>query len=143
LVSTDTVLEIGTGSGYFTSLLATLGKHVTSIEIEPTFSHRAAKKLSAHNVRNVTLEVGDGARGWDKGAPFNVIVLTGSVPVLSDRFVKSLKEGGRLIAIVGQAPAMQACFTRRLKGENLEMRSLFETVVPPLKNAPAHSAFEF
>ncbi len=100
----DRILEVGTGSGYMTALLAKRGAHVTSVEIVPAFSAAAAATLNAHGIANVTLEVGDAARGWMKHAPYDVIVLTGSVPVLADEFQHSLKPGGRLLAVVGEAP---------------------------------------
>ena len=108
LKPTDRVLEIGTGSGYMTALLAHRAAHVTSVEIKPAYSAQAAERLAAHGIRNVTLEVGDGARGWPRNAPYDVIVLTGSTPLLDDAFQNALNAGGRLLAIVGEAPVMTA-----------------------------------
>ena len=129
---TDRILEVGTGSGYMTALLAKRGAHVTSVEINPAYSAVAATRLSAHGIANVTLEVGDAARGWSKHAPYDIIVLTGSVPVLADDFQRSLKPGGRLLAIVGEAPAMQA-----------RLMTLFETCIAALNNAPQPERFVF
>src|SRR3990172_12113935 len=89
----DRILEVGTGSGYMTALLAKRGGHVTSVEIIPEFSAQAAARLAAHGITNVTLEIGDDARGWDRHAPYDAIVLTGSVPVLADAFQRSLNPG--------------------------------------------------
>src|SRR5688572_840509 len=86
----DRILEIGTGSGYMTALLAKRGAHVYSVEINPRFSSEAAARLAVHGIGNITLEVGDGARGWAAHAPYDAIVLTGSVPVLADEFRRSL-----------------------------------------------------
>src|SRR3990172_5931138 len=108
LKDTDQILEVGTGSGYMTALLASLGGHVYSVEIVPEFSVSAAAKLRAHGIANVTLETGDAARGWGKHAPYDAIVLTGSVPVLPDAFQESLKPCGRLIVVVGEPPGMEA-----------------------------------
>jgi protein-L-isoaspartate(D-aspartate) O-methyltransferase len=140
---TDKILEIGTGSGYLTWLLAQLGAKVHSVEIRPEFTDRASGRLAAHGAGNVELEIGDGARGWDKHAPYDVIVVTGSLPMLPDGFKKSLAVGGRMIAIVGQSPAMEAQRITRLTDSSFDTRGLFETDLPALKNAPAPSAFVF
>ena len=104
----DRILEIGTGSGYLTALLASQGAHVYSVDIVDAFVHLAGERLVQHGLNNVTLESGDAARGWDKHGPYDVIVLTGSVPVLAESFQHSLSAGGRLFAVVGVAPAMEA-----------------------------------
>jgi protein-L-isoaspartate(D-aspartate) O-methyltransferase len=139
---TDRILEIGTGSGYMTALLARRGAHVTSVEIVPELSAAAAAKLKAHDIVNVTLEVGDAARGWDKRAPYDVIVLTGSVPVLVEEFQHSLKPGGRLLAVVGEAPVMVARLITRAGG-GCSTVGLFETCIPALRNAPQPERFVF
>ena len=140
---TDRVLEIGTGSGYLTALLARRSAHVTSVEINPAFSKLAAERLAAHDIRNVTLEVGDGARGWSRNAPYDVIVLTGSTPLLDEALQAGLTAGGRLLAIVGEAPAMTAqlivCETPGI----CRSTGLFETCVPALRNAPQPKRFVF
>lgn len=141
--STDKILEIGTGSGYMTALLAALGRHVVSVEIRPEFTAEAAIKLAHHGVRNITLEVGDGARGWDRQKPYDVILLTGSTPLLPETFQESLTVGGRLIAIVGTAPAMEVKRIRRLSEQAFEEKSLFETVIPKLQNALEPPRFVF
>lgn len=140
---TDKILEIGTGSGYLTWLLAQLGAKVHSVEIRPEFTDRASGRLAAHGARHVELEIGDGARGWDKHAPYDVILITGSLPLLPDGFKKNLAVGGRLIAIVGQSPAMEAQLITRLTESSFDTRGLFETDLPPLQNALAPSAFVF
>ena len=126
-----------------TALLAKRGAHVTSVEINPAYSAVAATRLSAHGIANVTLEVGDAARCWSKHAPYDVIVLTGSVPVLADEFQQSLKPGGRLLAIVGEAPAMQARLTTCAGGGAYDSVSLFETCIAALRNAPQPERFVF
>lgn len=141
--ATDKILEIGTGSGYVTSLLAKLGRHVTSVDIFPDFTAQATQKLAAHGIDNVTLEVGDAARGWARGAPYDVIFITGSLPLAPDDFRSPLAPGGRMVAIVGNAPAMEARLMERLEGPNFRVRSLLETVLPPLVNAPMPAAFVF
>ena len=139
----DKILEIGTGSGYMTALLAALGRHAVSVEIRPEFTAEAATRLAHHGVRNITLETGDGARGWDRQKPYDVIVLTGSTPILPEAFQQSLAVGGRLIAIVGTAPSMEVKRIRRLGEHSFEEKSLFETVIPPLRNALEPARFVF
>ena len=141
--TTDKILEIGTGSGYMTWLLAQLGVKVHSVEIRADFTARASEKLAAHGVRNVELEIGDGARGWNKQAPYDVILVTGSLPLLPEEFKNQLRIGGRLVAIVGQSPAMEAQLVTRLTETSFDTRGLFETDLPPLQNALAPSAFVF
>ena len=142
LQPTDTVLEIGTGSGYLTALLARLAAHVTSVEIEPELSTQASRHLATHNIDNVTLQVGDAALGWGE-AEYDAIVLTASVPVLPESFKQQLKVGGRLFAIVGDAPAMQALRVTRTAADAFDTEVLFETVVAPLRNAPQPQRFVF
>jgi protein-L-isoaspartate(D-aspartate) O-methyltransferase len=140
--SGDNVLEVGTGSGYLTALLSRLAANVTSVEIVPELSAQAEQKLAAHNFSNIRLETGDASKGWGTGQ-YDVIVLTGSVPVQPMEFQRQLKVGGRLFAIVGDAPAMQATIYRRLANDVFETARLFETNVTPLKNAPQPQRFVF
>ncbi len=139
----DRILEIGTGSGYMTALLAKRGAHVFSVEIIPEFSAQAAARLETHGIANVTLEIGDAARGWDRHAPYDVIVLTGSVPVLTDEFQRSLNPGGRLLAVVGEAPVMEARLVTCAAGGACIALGLFETCIPALRNAPQPERFVF
>ncbi|HUO43459.1 MAG TPA: protein-L-isoaspartate O-methyltransferase [Burkholderiales bacterium] len=140
---TDRILEVGTGSGYMTALLAKLGAHVCSVEIVPAFSATVAQRLAAHGISNVTLETGDAARGWPAHAPYDVIVLTGSVPLLPDAFQQSLAAGGRLLAVVGEAPAMEARLVTCAAPGACSALTLFETCIPPLRNAPQPERFVF
>ena len=140
---TDRVLEVGTGSGYMTALLAKRGAHVYSVEIVPAFSTQAAARLSAHDINNVTLEIGDAARGWNKHAPYDAIVLTGSVPVLADEFMRCLNPGGRLLAVVGEAPVMEARLVTCAASGACSEVTLFETCIPVLRNAPQPDRFVF
>ena len=143
LKPTDKVLEVGTGSGYMTALLASLAKHVHSVEIVPEFSQAAAQKLAAHDFNNVTLDVGDGACGWAKYAPYDVIVVTGSLPILSGEFIAQLNPGGRLIAFVGVPPVMEARRIRVIEPGVTDTEDLFETSVRMLVNAPQPQQFVF
>lgn len=141
----DKVLEIGTGSGYVTALLAHLAGQgqVYSVEIIPELAQQAQQKLAAHSVRNVQVEIGDAARGWSAHAPYDAILVTGSLPLPPDSLRDQLAPGGRLVVIVGRAPAMEALRIERLERENWKQSSLFETVIPPLINAPEPPRFVF
>ena len=139
----DKILEIGTGSGYFTWLLAKLGGHVHSVEIHGELSAAAATKLAAQGIHNVTLETGDAARGWDRHAAYDVIIITGSTPILPDAFQRSLTVGGRLVAVVGTSPAMEARLIQRIDSESFSQQPLFETDLAPLQNAAAPARFVF
>jgi protein-L-isoaspartate(D-aspartate) O-methyltransferase len=138
----ESVLEVGTGSGYFTALLAASGADVTSVEIDPALSASARAKLGRHGFTHVRLEVGDAARGWGEDA-YDVIVLTGSTPLLPERFPAQLKPNGRVFAIVGEAPAMTARLVAWTAPGSRVTTDLFETVVAPLKNAATPSRFRF
>lgn len=143
LKDTDRVLEVGTGSGYMTALLAGLSAHVYSVEIIAEFSASAAARLQAHGIRNVTLETGDAARGWDRHAPYDAIVLTGSVPLLPESFRRSLSPGGRLMAVVGEPPVMQAQLVTCVSTGVCNTVGLFETCIAPLRNALQPKKFVF
>jgi protein-L-isoaspartate(D-aspartate) O-methyltransferase len=140
---TDRVLEIGTGSGYLTALLAAEAAEVVSVDIVPEFTAAATQKLHAHGFTNVVLHTGDAARDWPDEAGFDVIVLTGSTPLLSDAFRRRLNVGGRLFAIVGQAPVMQAQLITSTAPGATRSIVLFETCVAPLLNAPHPALFVF
>ena len=140
---TDRILEVGTGSGYMTALLASLGSHVCSVDILSEFTRAAGAQLAAQGITNVTLETGDGARGWERGAPYDVIVLTGSVPVLADAFLKCLQPEGRLIAVVGEPPVMEARLVNCAAAGAWRTTGLFETCITALRNAPQHEKFVF
>lgn len=140
---TDKILEVGSGSGYMTALLAERGAHVYSVEIIPELKAMAENNLKAHNITNVTIEQGDAARGWSKHAPYDVIVLTASTPVLPDAFQNSLNPGGRLFAIVGEDPVMEALLITCVAPGEFTTTRLFETSTTPLINAQQPVRFTF
>jgi protein-L-isoaspartate(D-aspartate) O-methyltransferase len=142
LVSGESVLEIGTGSAYFTALLASKGARVTSVEIDPQLAAGAKARLDHAGIGSVELATGDGARGWG-GGTYDAIVLTGSTPVLPDRFAQQLNPGGRIFAVVGEPPVMAARLVRWVAPGALTERILFETMLEPLQNAVAAAHFEF
>jgi protein-L-isoaspartate(D-aspartate) O-methyltransferase len=140
---TDGVLEIGTGSGYLTALLASQAAYVVSVDIVGEFTAAATQKLRAHGFGNVVLHTGDAASDWPDTTGFDVIVLTGSTPLLSEAFRRRLNVGGRLFAIVGEAPVMQAQLITCSAPGAFRSVTLFETCVAPLVNAPHPAAFVF
>ena len=140
---TDKVLEIGTGSGYLTALLAKSGKHVTSIEIQAEFTCTAEVKFVKHTIANVKLETADGVYGWEREAPYDIIAVTGSVPLLSDHFQRQLTVGGRLFVIVGESPVMDARLVTHVDEYKWTEESLFETDLPALRGAPYSQRFIF
>ncbi|MBK5914904.1 protein-L-isoaspartate O-methyltransferase family protein [Rhodocyclus purpureus] len=140
---TDVVLEVGTGSGYMAALLASKAEYVVSIEIAPELAQFAEQNLARAGIANVSVEVGDASRGWPEQAPYDVIVVSGSLPQLPDEFKRELKVGGRLVAIVGDAPAMKVQLVTRTDEDAWNTVNLFETVVTPLANAERQSAFVF
>lgn len=137
----DEALEIGTGSGYLTALLACSCKQVVSVEIAVDLSKSAAEKLAARNIQNATLEVGDGVEGWASAAPYDAIAVSGSVAVLYPHFQQQLRVGGRLFVIVGEDPVMEARLITRISDSEWSSESLFETSLPPLIGAEAPDRF--
>ncbi len=143
----ETALEIGTGSGYLTALLAKRAGRVTSIEYYEDLRQQAETRLAAAHIRNVTLKTGDAARSVDAlvdpQEKFDVIVLTGSVPTVPPAYLNRLNVTGRLFVIVGDAPAMKATLISKVAENQFTSVELFETVVPPLINAAQPSRFDF
>lgn len=141
--NTDKVLEIGTGSGYMAALLAAKAEFVYSVEIEPAFVELARANLKKTGVANVSVDLGDGAQGWSLYAPYDVIVLSASTPVLPESMLRDLKVGGRLVAIVGEEPAMQVQLVTRTEEDAFNTINVFETVAAPLVNAEQRDKFVF
>lgn len=139
----DKVLEIGTGSGYMAALIATRTASVTSVEIDAAQLEIARRNLERAGIRNVTLVKGDAARGWAAAAPYDVIVVSGSLPMLPQELLQQLKVGGRLVGIVGEAPAMEAQLVTRTGEATFNTVILFETMTAPLQNAVQGEQFVF
>jgi len=138
----EDVLEIGTGSGYMAALLAHGARHVTSVEILPETAALARANLSKAGVTNVTVEEGNGAQGWGQGT-YDVIVVSGALPVLPEALVKQLKVGGRMVAILGEAPAMTCQLIKRTSETAHDAVKVFETIAKPLTGAQTPSRFTF
>lgn len=141
----DRVLEIGTGSGYVTALLAHLGGYVDTVDIYRDFLDSARDKLSGHGYTNISFHEGDAAGSWDSDYIYDAILLTGSVATLPAQYKNLLAEGGRLAAVVGRDPVMEAVLVEHLPGTGEPYRtvSLFDTSLPPLIHGEAGPAFVF
>ena len=138
----DSVLEVGSGTGYLATVFSLLGSATHSIDIHPQFTTQAAANLRAVPAARVEFQTRDAFSPAPLGE-FDVVAVTGSLPVYDSRFERSLRVGGRLFAIVGVAPVMDATLVRRVDHDEWIRESLFETVVEPLIKAPAAQAFVF
>ena len=139
----DRVLEVGTGSGYLTACLSWLSGEVTSIDIHEDFTLAAADKLRAQGVDHVTLLTGDALAGPVAGGPFDVIVVTGSLPAPRDDFERQLAVGGRLFQVVGEGAAASAMLITRVSESAFQREVMFETALAPLVNAEREASFVF
>lgn len=137
----DTVLEIGTGSGYLTACLGRLGGQVLSADLFDDFLENAQKKLEHMEISNARFINRDAANGWISNARFDVIAVTGSLPELHRGFHENLNPGGRLFVIAGKPPVMEALLITRINTNQWAQESLFDTSVPALINAPQSSPF--
>lgn len=136
----DSVLEIGTGSGFLTACLAALGKDVVSVEQHEDLAAAARERLQRDGIANASVHVAEAVHGFEPKREFDVIVLTGAVFALPEKFKSWLKPGGRLFAVVGESPVQQAIvFTR--DGSTVREASLFETDLAYLTNAAPPKRF--
>ena len=142
LLPSDSILEIGTGTGYVTACLAHLGGHVLSVDIYPEFTAMAQANLTDAGLSGPALETWD-ALTLDVSGRFDAIVVSASLPVYDRCFEKALTVGGRLFVIVGEEPIMDARLVTRVGKDEWVTESLFETVVPPLVNAVRPARFVF
>jgi len=138
----DLALEIGTGSGYLTACMGRLAGRVRSLEIFADLAENARTRLVAAAANNVAVETADGMQ-LDEPSTYDVIAVTGSLPVYDERFQRALRPAGRLFVVVGQAPVMEAWKITRVGEREWQRESLFETVLDPLVNAPRPPAFVF
>ena len=139
----ETVLEIGTGSGFITACLASLAKRVVSVEIFEDLHRVALEDLEDKGMLNVELFVGDTMNGWQPEQAHDVVVVTGSVPEVPEQFKGWVNPGGRMFVITGESPAMEAKLLKRLDVTQWAEESLFETDLPRLINAEPPPEFEF
>jgi protein-L-isoaspartate(D-aspartate) O-methyltransferase len=143
LQSDETVLEIGTGSGFVTACLAQLAKSVLSVDIHEQFSKGAASRLKEKEIHNVEFETGDVLAGWQPEQAHDVLVVTGSVPEIPEQFMGWVNPGGRMFVVCGESPAMEARLLTKLNATEWREESLFETDLPRLNNAEKPAEFEF
>ncbi len=139
----EKVLEIGTGSGYMAALLGHKAQQVFSVEKDPALAGAARDALRRNGVLNVTVVEGDGVKGLPGEAPFDVILLSGSVPQAPQALLDQLKIGGRMGLIVGDEPAMSARIITRTGEREFTTKNLFETVVQRLDGFDTGSHFTF
>ena len=142
LYPTDTVLEIGTGSGFLTACLATLAGSVTSVDIFEDFVTSTAERLEENGIGNVQLATLDATQALPAGE-FDAIAITGSIQTFDPRYVMALKHGGRLFVVVGDAPVMDARLVTRTGEHDWRTESLFETRLRPLVNGSLPAQFSF
>ena len=139
----ETVLEIGTGSGFVTACLAGLARRVVSVELHAELHEQTALKLTDKGVDNVELFVGDVMGGWQPEQAHDVVVVTGSVPKVPEQFLGWVNPGGRLFVVTGESPAMEARLMKRLDVTEWTEESLFETDLPRLEHAEEPPKFDF
>jgi protein-L-isoaspartate(D-aspartate) O-methyltransferase len=139
----ESVLEIGTGSGYFCALLARLTARVFSVDINPRLADMGKANLASERIDNATVEVGDASLGWQQHAPYDVVIVTGSMPVVPESLLGQVKPGGRLFAIVGDVPVMSARILHKGVSGTIHQEELFETCLTPLVNALQPARFQF
>ncbi len=139
----DTALEVGCGTGYVTALLSKACRQVFSVDIHQYFVDTTAANLKTQGIDNASLETGDAAQGWNAHAPYDIIFISGSSPILPETFQKSLNRGGRLVAIIGDGPVMQATLITRSAVDEWREERLFETEIKPLLNAAKPNRFVF
>jgi protein-L-isoaspartate(D-aspartate) O-methyltransferase len=139
----EKVLEIGSGSGYMTALLAHRAQSVISLEINPELAAMARTNLQKAGIHNAEVRHLDGSVGAPAEGPFDVIVLCGSVAEVPQNLLSNLKIGGRLIAIVGNEPMMRETLVTRTGEADFKTTQPWDTVVPRLQNFPEPSHFKF
>ena len=143
LTGTESVLEIGTGSGYLCALLALRAQKVLSFEIHADLAQLAQRHLAQAGIDNAQVRAQDGALGAASEGPFDAIVLGGSVSEVPQGLLDQLAMGGRLIAIVGEEPVMQTTLFTRVGPQSWHTKVLWDTLAPPLSGFAQPSAFHF
>lgn len=141
LAPTDNVLVVGAGSGYVTALIAHLARYVVAVESRTELADMASLNLRKVGIANVDVVVGDGLQGFAAKAPFSAMLLCGSVAEVPDALLQQIKPEGRLLAVVGREPIMQAWLIRKSADGHFSKQALFDTVMPALDGVPAAAPF--
>jgi len=139
----ENVLEIGAGSGYMAALLAHRARHVLTVDIRPELAALARENLAKAGIVNVEVAEGNAAEGWPAGAPYDVICISGALPVVPEAILSQIKVGGRIAAFVGTLPVMEAQLITRVSDTEYQTVNLFETAVAPLTGIKPPSRFQF
>lgn len=139
----DTILEIGTGAGYLTACLAAMGASVTSLDIRADFTQHAEELMQKQDIENVKLVTGNGLEAAEESGPYDVIVVTGSLPRIGEKLKRQLSMGGRLFAVAGDSPAMEAVLITRVGDYQWREETIFETDLKRLETPNAAGGFIF
>ncbi len=143
LKSDESVLEIGTGCGYLTTLLAMSAKHVKSIDIYPDFIVAVNDKIIKTELTNIELECADAYSLLEQSDKYDVLVLTASLPKMDERFLNLLNDNGRMFAIIGDSSAKEACVFTKQADSSYSTVSIFETDLQALIGSEQKEEFEF
>lgn len=139
----EQVLEIGTGSGYFTALLATLAEHVYTVEIIPELSQLAQRHLAETSISNVTFNTADATQELPLKDRVDVIIATAAFVTVPDDYLQALSVGGRMLAVVGKSPVMQVQLIHRISEWEWQTETVSETIIPAMLNAEPKPEFIF
>jgi len=139
----EKVLEVGTGSGHMAALMGHRAQRVISLELHPELARFSRDNVQRAGLSNVEVREGDGSKGLPGEAPFDAILLSGSVAEVPPALLSQLKVGGRLGAITGGKPVMRATFITRTGETTYTTAQPWDTVAPRLKNFPEPSRFTF
>lgn len=139
----DHVLQIGSGTGYMSALLATLAKHINIVELDSSLAQATGKNLEKNKIKNFKIINSDASFGWKSQTKYDIVIVTASMPELIENFLNNLCLNGKLLVILGKAPAMQVTLIEKIAQKKYRRSILFETVVPRLVGIATPEKFEF
>jgi len=137
----ETALEIGTGSGFNTALMASLAKEVTTLELYPELQETAKQRLT--HFANINFQLGNALQDWNDNIQYDAILMTGAVAEVPQHYLEKLNLGGRLVVTVGQDPIMTTRLYTRISHNEWDQEDLFETLIPALVDAEPKPQFNF